>query len=68
MNSEDLKTEVKNLEKRIEHASMLHHECLATVIDRFLTKDPNYALVSEYCLIEQGRVNTLMKELKENYL
>lgn len=68
MNSETLKIEMKELETRIERASMSHHSCLAKVLEGFMSKNPNYADVSLHCIAEKNRVDTLMVELRENYL
>lgn len=68
MNSDQLNAEIKDLETRLERASILHHRCLGTVVERWLIKDPHYSDVSAHCLDQKRRVDALYKELNSNYL
>jgi hypothetical protein len=41
---------VKDLETRLERASLLHHRCLGSVVERWLNREEQYADVSKHCL------------------
>ena len=65
MNSKDFEQRSLDLEKRLERASKLHHQCLGIVLQHFLNNDPEYSDVSQHCLDQKRRVDALMKELQE---
>ena len=43
MDPEALNKEIRTLEQKLQHASQLHHMCLAKVIEGFLQKDDKFA-------------------------
>ena len=56
-----------DLEQRLERANAQYHKCLGGVVMRFVDKNERFADVTEQCIEERRRVNTLMKELEDNY-
>ena len=39
-----------DLENNLHKASMRHHKCLGSVLEKFLNKEPGYENVADHCV------------------
>jgi hypothetical protein len=68
MNSADeFSQSTADLEQRLASANAQYHKCLGTVIEKFVIKERGFEDVTKHCTDQKKRVDTLMKELDENY-
>ena len=44
----------------------MHHRCLGTVIEKFLIREVGFNDVTDHCLEQKKKVDSIMKDLK-NY-